>query len=157
MPQDNTKLKCIPEPIVTQITDAMNALESKEITVNVQKTKLKPDAEFVFLFLDNMNLLINNPAITKQDIAVLLGYARKMMYGNQISISQQDIAEELGTFQPNVSASVKKLTKLGVFYKEGRSLFMNWKFLAKGNLTDFMKAEEEKTKLSQELKLANNN
>lgn len=157
MPQDNTKLKCIPEPVVTQITDAMNALESKEITVNVQKTKLKPDAEFVFLFLDNMNLLINNPAITKQDIAVLLSYARKMMYGNQISISQKDIADELGTFQPNVSASVKKLTQLGVFYKEGRSLFMNWKFLAKGNLTDFMKAEQEKEKLAQELRLANNN
>ncbi len=155
--QDNTKLTHIPEPIAAEITNAMNALESKEITVNVQKTKLKPDAEFVFLFLDNMNLLIQTPTITKQDLAVLLSYARKMMYGNQISISQKDIADELGTFQQNVSASVKKLTQLGVFYKEGRSLYMNWRYLAKGNLTDFMKAEQEKEKLTQEQKLVNHN
>ena len=66
-----------------------------------------------------------------------------MLYGNQISISQLDIAEELGIDKSNVSKSVAKLTKHGVFYKEGRSLYMNWKFLAKGNLSDFIKADKE--------------
>lgn len=155
--QDKTKLTIIPTKTADEITAAMNSIESKEITVNVTKTKLKPDAEFVFLFIDNMNSLVDNPVITKQDIAVLLRYARKMMYGNQISISQADIAEELGTFQQNVSASVRKLTQLGVFYKEGRSLYMNWKFLAKGNLSDFIKAEKEKEKLTQGPKLVDNN
>ncbi len=157
MKDNKTKLTIIPTKTADEITAAMNSIESKEITVNVTKTKLKPDAEFVFLFIDNMNLLVDNPVITKQDIAVLLRYARKMMYGNQISISQADIAEELGTFQQNVSASVRKLTQLGVFYKEGRSLYMNWKFLAKGNLSDFIKAEKEKEKLTQGPKLVDNN
>ena len=74
-------------------------------------------------------------------------YAAKMKYGNQISISQGDIAEDLGIDKSKVSRSVKKLIERNVFYKEGRSMFLNWKFLAKGNLSDFIKAERENKKI----------
>ena len=96
-----------------------------------------------------MDSLISDPDITKQDIAVLMKYAAKMQYGNQISIAQADIAEDLGIDKSNVSKSVRKLTQKGVFLKERRSLVMNWKYLAKGNLTDFIKADKENSKLSK--------
>lgn len=115
----------------------------------MSRSKLKPDAEFVFLFIENVYSVMIDKQITKQDLLVLMAYAKRMSYGNQISISQQDIADELQTYKANVSISVKKLTNLGVFYKQGRSLYMNWKFLAKGNLTDFIQAEKERSKLEQ--------
>ena len=102
--------------------------------MSVCRTKVKPEEEFVFYFLTNMNALMSDPQITKQDLMILMQYATKMKYGNQLSISQLDIAEDLGIDKSRVSNSVKKLTKRGIFYKEGRSLFMNWKYLAKGNL-----------------------
>ena len=140
----NTKIKELTQEKTKEIVDAINQIENKEIMVNVSRAKIKPDAEFVFLFIENVYSVMIDKQITKQDLLVLMAYAKRMSYGNQISISQQDIADELQTYKANVSNSVKKLTKRGIFYKEGRSLFMNWKYLAKGNLTDFIKAEREK-------------
>ncbi len=152
--QDSTKLVSIPTNTAAEITDAMNSLETKDITVNVLKTKLKPEMEFIFYFVTNMNELLEDAEITKQDILVLMKYAEKMHFGNQISISQVDIAEDLKIDKSKVSKSVKKLTEKGIFYKKNRSLFMNWKYLAKGNLADFIKAEREAQKVvSQSLEL----
>ena len=132
-----------------QIIDRINDLDDPQITVTVSKRKLKPEDEFVFYFCRNMNELIKDPGITKQDLAVLFKYADRMKYGNQLSISQIDIAEELQIDKSKVSKSVKKLIERGVFYKQDRSLYMNWQYLAKGNLTDFIQAEAEKKKTLQ--------
>lgn len=137
------EIKELPTDKSKEIVDAINKVGTKEILVNVSRSKLKPDAEFVFMFIDKFYNLLEDTGIQKQEIRVLIAYAKKMLYGNQISISQLDIAEELGIDKSNVSKSVAKLTKHGVFYKEGRSLYMNWKFLAKGNLSDFIKADKE--------------
>ena len=145
-----TKLKELPADTVQDILNGVNAIGEPEISVNVSKFREKPEDEFVFYFVINMNALIQDPVITKQDIAVLMQYAARMQYGNQLNISQIDIAEDLNIDKSKVSKSVKKLIERGVFYKEGRSLFMNWKFLAKGNLTEFIKAEKEKQKLLSE-------
>ena len=139
----NNQIKELPTDKSKEIVDAINKVGTKEILVNVSRSKLKPDAEFVFMFIDKFYNLLEDTDIQKQEIRVLIAYAKKMLYGNQISISQLDIAEELGMDKSNVSKSVAKLTKHGVFYKEGRSLYMNWKFLAKGNLSDFIKADKE--------------
>ena len=140
----STKIKELPKEKIDEIVEGINTLCEKDISVSVCRTKVKPEEEFVFYFLTNMNALMSDPQITKQDLMILMQYATKMKYGNQLSISQLDIAEDLGIDKSRVSNSVKKLTKRGIFYKEGRSLFMNWKYLAKGNLTDFIKAEREK-------------
>lgn len=142
-----TKLKQLPADTVQDILNGVNAIGEPEISVNVSKFREKPEDEFVFYFVINMNALIQDPVITKQDIAVLMQYAARMQYGNQLNISQVDIAEDLQINKSRVSNSVKKLIERGVFYKEGRSLFMNWKFLAKGNLSEFIKAEKEKQKV----------
>ena len=139
----NTKIKELTQEKTKEIVDAINQIENKEIMVNVSRAKIKPDAEFVFLFIENVYSVMIDKQITKQDLLVLMAYAKRMSYGNQIAISQQDIADELQTYKANVSNSVKKLTQRGIFYKEGRSLYMNWKFLAKGNLSDFIKADKE--------------
>ena len=156
--QKNTesKLKELPQAKVQEILDGINHVGEREILVNVSRRKEKVEEEFVFYFLINMNTLISDPDITKQDIAVLMQYAAKMKYGNQLNISQGDIAEELGIDKSQVSRSVKKLIKRNVFYKEGRSMFLNWRFLAKGNLSDFIKAERENKKLEARQKLLEN-
>ena len=142
-----TKLKELPKAKVQEILDGINRVGEREILVNVSRRKEKIEEEFVFYFLINMNTLIRDPEITKQDFAVLMQYAAKMKYGNQLNISQVDIAEDLQINKSRVSNSVKKLIERGVFYKEGRSMFLNWKFLAKGNLSDFIKAERENKKI----------
>ena len=142
-----TKLKELPKAKVQEILDGINRVGEREILVNVSRRKEKIEEEFVFYFLINMNTLIRDPEITKQDFAVLMQYAAKMKYGNQLNISQVDIAEDLQIKKSRVSNSVKKLIERGVFYKEGRSMFLNWKFLAKGNLSDFIKAERENKKI----------
>ena len=144
-----TKLKELPKAKVQEILDGINRVGEREILVNVSRRKEKIEEEFVFYFLINMNTLIRDPEITKQDFAVLMQYAAKMKYGNQLNISQVDIAEDLQINKSRVSNSVKKLIERGVFYKEGRSMFLNWKFLAKGNLSDFIKADKENSKLSK--------
>lgn len=145
----SNEIKELPTDKNKEIVDAINQVGTKEILVNVSRSKLKPDAEFVFMFIDKFYNLLEDTFIQKQDIRVLIAYAKRMLYGNQISISQLDIADELGIDKSKVSKSVTKLTKHGVFYKEGRSLYMNWQFLAKGNLTDFIQAEKERSKLEQ--------
>ena len=142
-----TKLKELPKAKVQEILDGINRVGEREILVNVSRRKEKIEEEFVFYFLINTNTLIRDPEITKQDFAVLMQYAAKMKYGNQLNISQVDIAEDLQINKSRVSNSVKKLIERGVFYKEGRSMFLNWKFLAKGNLSDFIKAERENKKI----------
>ena len=130
-------LKELPPSTIADVLQAVNTVGTPNISVNVAKTRQKPGDEFCFMELTK------DKAISKQDIAVLIQYAAKMQYGNQISISQQDIADELGMDKSNVSKSVKKLVEHGVFYKEKRSLYMNWRYLAKGNLSDFIKADKE--------------
>ena len=107
----NNEIKELPTDKSKEIVDAINKVGTKEILVNVSRSKLKPDAEFVFMFIDKFYNLLEDTCIQKQEIRVLIAYAKKMLYGNQISISQLDIAEELGIDKSNVSKSVAKLTK----------------------------------------------
>lgn len=141
--QSKLTLKELPPSTIADVLQAVNTVGTPNISVNVARQRAKPTDEFCFMFIMKMVELTKDKAISKQDIAVLIQYAAKMQYGNQISISQQDIADELGIDKSKVSKSVKKLVERGVFYKEKRSLYMNWRYLAKGNLSDFIKADKE--------------
>lgn len=144
----------LPQEKTQQIIDGINDIAQPEIAVHVSKAKYTPNDEFVILFPEPVLKLIESGALTFRDIRILLAYSKRMTYGNQINISQQDIADAVGTDRANVSKSLTKMTQLGMFYREGRSLYMSWHYIAKGNLADFMKAEKEKQKL---LKAAENN
>lgn len=149
----NHVLKELPEESAKEILKGINKIGKTEITVSVMSKRAKPKEAFLFYFIVNMDTLIQDPVITKQDIAVLMKYAAKMQYGNQINISQSDIAEELGIDKSNVNKSVKKLIDHGVFTKEKRSMYLNWKYLAKGNLSEFIENEKEKQKALKQINL----
>ena len=99
----STKIKELPKEKIDEIVEGINTLCEKDISVSVCRTKVKPEEEFVFYFLTNMNALMSDPQITKQDLMILMQYATKMKYGNQLSISQLDIAEDLGIDKSRVS------------------------------------------------------
>lgn len=137
-----TKEKSISNTVKTveQLTTAINSIDDKQINVFAMPKRLKTK-EFVILFPDKILELLDprsKKALKPTEIRILIQYAKKMQYGNQISISQVDIAEELGLDTAVISRCVKTLLKEGVFYKEGRSMYMSWEYIAKGNLNDFI-------------------
>lgn len=118
----------------------INEVEAKKVSVYVGKKKKKPEDEFVLFFIKNVQELLKD--ITMTDLSVLLAYGSNMVFGNQINISQQRIANQLNLDQPRVSRAVKKLIKLNVFIQtEDGSMYMNWHYLAKGNWSDFEEFE----------------
>ena len=64
----NTKIKELTQEKTKEIVDAINQIENKEIMVNVSRAKIKPDAEFVFLFIENVYSVMIDKQITKQDL-----------------------------------------------------------------------------------------
>ena len=118
--QPKLTLKELPPSTIADVLQAVNTVGTPNISVNVARQRAKPTDEFCFMFIMKMVELTKDKAISKQDIA-----------------------DELGIDKSKVSKSVKKLVEHGVFYKEKRSLYMNWRYLAKGNLSDFIKADKE--------------
>lgn len=154
------KIEKLPEIKEQQLTKAVNSIDEKQINIIVTKERMKPEDQFCFIFPSNIVALIqgkiNNVKITSVDILVLIQYAERMKYGNHIAISQQTIANDLGMPRPNVTRSVTKLIKAGAMYKENGSLYMSWRFIAKGNLSNFILEEQKKQKnLSLENKIKN--
>lgn len=94
--------------------------------------------------------------ISALDFKVLLTVCKYVNYGNVISLTQQNIADDLGIKQSQVSKSFKKLENAGVFYKNKSSLYLNPNYLAKGDLAKSKESEACKivrNKLYQELAL----
>ena len=67
----STSLKQLPKDTVEDILQGINSLGEPEITVSVARKNIKLADEFVFYFLTNMNSLMADPEITKQDLMVL--------------------------------------------------------------------------------------
>lgn len=154
--EEKNKDKSISNTIktVTELTDAINSIDSKNVNVFAMPKRLKTQ-DFVILFHDKILELLDpnkNKTFkpTATEIRILIQYAKRMKYGNQISISQIDIAEELGLDTAVVSRCIKKLLQAGVFYKDGRSMYMSWEYIAKGNLNDFILNNKKQKKLSLE-------
>ena len=106
--------------------------QNNEVNVYIgQHKKFRPKEEFVMCFTLSMQHAIkqakeNKTPLTAADYEVLFAYLSHMQYGNQISIAQQDIAEELGIQRPAVTR--------GIFEKKGRSLYASLEFFNKNPL-----------------------
>lgn len=85
-------------------------------------------------FPEELSSIIDTAGLNLTDVRVLVRYTKYMEYGNQISISQQDIADDLKMQRSNVSRSVAHLVQAGIFQRKGRSLFMNPEIFVKGRL-----------------------
>ncbi|MCQ2740405.1 MAG: helix-turn-helix domain-containing protein [bacterium] len=121
-----------------KILRGVESVDNKEISVNVKSKKFKPKESFVIMFTGVTLEIINK--LSFAEFKVLLAYSHFMQYGNQISISQQDIADYIHMARSNVARCLKKLKNLGIMYSPidaPRSLYMNPGYIAKGDLTQF--------------------
>ena len=122
------------------IKDAANIIEDEaeksqqELNLILANRKFHPKQEFVMCFPEELSSIIDTAGLNLTDVKVLVRYTKYMEYGNQISISQQDIADDLKMQRSNVSRSVAHLVKAGIFQRKGRSLFMNPEIFVKGRL-----------------------
>lgn len=137
-----------PPAFLQRLLDGVKDIEDKEVSVNVKSKKFKPEQSFVMVFTGVALQLFEK--LTFNDFKVLMGYSHLMSYGNQISISQQDVSNLIGIARPNVARSLKKLKELGVVYSPAsapNSLYVHPAYIAKGDLHQFKKQLEDFEKM----------
>lgn len=117
--------------------------ENRNISINVkaeESQNVSIESPFVLLFYKNFSRIIVEHTLSKTEILVLLSLLDKMSYGNQFSVSQTAIANELGMDRGNVSRSFNSMIRKGLITKNDEGMFINPNVLAKG-LTHKMKKD----------------
>lgn len=120
-------------------------------TLSAKSNKGKDSPQFCFAFFDDLLEAIDSHNLQMSDIKVLLKYASDMEYGNEIKVTQDEVARDLNLSKQEVCTAFKHLEDAGFFIKTDDSkLFMNWNLLDKGNsalnrrgLQDSQKANAE--------------
>lgn len=120
-------------------------------TLSAKSNKGKDSPQFCFAFFDDLLEAIDSHNLQMSDIKVLLNYASDMEYGNEIKVTQDEVARDLNLSKQAVCTAFKNLEDAGFFIKTDDSkLFMNWNLLDKGNsalhrreLQDSQKANAE--------------
>ena len=120
-------------------------------TLSAKSNKGKDSPQFCFAFFDDLLEAIDSHNLQMSDIKVLLKYASDMEYGNEIKVTQDEVARDLNLSKQAVCTAFKHLEDAGFFIKTDDSkLFMNWNLLDKGNsalhrreLQDSQKANAE--------------
>lgn len=110
-----------------------------EVHVHFGNKKFRPKEGYYMCFGTSMLIAVkkakeNKTPLTAADYEVMYAYLSHMQYGNQISIAQQDIADELGVQRQVVTRSVAHLVNAGIFERKGRSLYASLEFFSKGSL-----------------------
>lgn len=145
---------------IQNLIEAIASVEGKEVQANIKPKPYKPKEPYALVFIASLMVVLIENKLSRTDILVLLGYAQLMEYGNHISISQKDVASITGLMQPNVARSLKKLKEIGLIYstKEApNSLYVNPRFIAKGDLKQFKKQLEGLEKMLPPEHLRNDN
>ena len=100
--------------------------------------KAKGLPPFGMIFFDSLLRAIEDHNLPMRDLKVLLKYASLMEYGNEIKVTQTEVAKELNLSKQAVSTAVKHLLEANLLIKdESGSLVMNWRYIAKGKLKGF--------------------
>ncbi|WP_308498945.1 replication/maintenance protein RepL [uncultured Anaerobiospirillum sp.] len=129
----------------------MTGLTMNNDTLSAKSNKGKDSPQFCFAFFDDLLEAIDSHNLQMSDIKVLLKYASDMEYGNEIKVTQDEVARDLNLSKQAVCTAFKNLEDAGFFIKTDDSkLFMNWNLLDKGNsalhrrgLQDSQKANAE--------------
>lgn len=98
--------------------------------------------EFVLLFIENFEFIIDEYNLSKNDIRVIIKILKNMKFGNLISLSNSALATDLRMDKSNVSKILKKLRKTELIIDKDGSLFFNPHIAAKGS----MKKRQEETR-----------
>lgn len=108
-----------------------------KVIVSTSKTSVKPENPFVILFAQVFRQIILEFDLNASDIVVLTLLAEKMQYGNQVSITQTALANELNMKKQNVNRSFKKFKESGLLIEDDfGNQFINPQIIAKGDLWD---------------------
>lgn len=134
------------------IQDVANNAINGDATIFIGETRIKSQVEFVMLFGANFDAVLKQNKFFMNDMRVLFAVLNKMAYGNQLSIKQKSIAEELGMDTSNVSKSWNKLLKTGVFVKDKfGNEFVNFDLFLKGKGKTVGEQFEAQAQLSHEI------
>lgn len=147
------KTNCI--KVSTDKNDIQNVAKhaiNGDATIFIGETRIKSQVEFVMLFGANFDAVLRENKFFMNDMRVLFAVLNKMAYGNQLSIKQKSIAEELGMDTSNVSKSWNKLLKTGVFVKDRfGNEFVNFDLFLKGKGKTVGEQFEEQAQLSHDI------
>jgi len=135
--------------ISNQISDEISKKREKgdvNVIVGREQYKLKTKNEFVILFYEALDTLLDTYKLSTMDLRVIICLLRKAKYGNLLSYSQSSIAKELNTKQPNISRSLKKLRECNILIKtEDNEEYLDPQVLTKGNLAKQQRRENHQT------------
>lgn len=104
---------------ITQVDCTTGEVKEGVIVLHPPKYKLRGD--FMLLDLQGMKRLLMDKDITAVDWRVLAIIMTGLEYENWFTITQQEMAEQIGTKQQNVARSLKKLIEKSIVIKERRS------------------------------------
>lgn len=131
------------ERLIKNITESVNSIEDKNVSIiAIPQRKAKGLPPFGMIFFDSLLRAIEDHNLQMRDMKVFFKYASLMEYGNEIKVTQTEVAKELNLSKPAVSTAVKHLLDAELLIKdESDSLLMNWRCIAKGKLKDFQDAD----------------
>lgn len=131
------------ERLIKNITESVNSIEDKNVSIiAIPQRKAKGLPPFGMIFFDSLLRAIEDHNLQMRDMKVFFKYASLMEYGNEIKVTQIEVAKELNLSRQAVSSAVKHLLDAELLIKdESDSLLMNWRCIAKGKLKDFQDAD----------------
>lgn len=131
------------ERLIKNITESVNSIEDKNVSIiAIPQRKAKGLPPFGMIFFDSLLRAIEDHNLQMRDMKVFFKYASLMEYGNEIKVTQTEVAKALNLSKPAVSTAVKHLLDAELIIKdESDSLLMNWRCIAKGKLKDFQDAD----------------
>lgn len=109
--------------------------EKPEINVYIsEKKNIKPLNNFVILFYESLEVIINKYKLNGKDITVLIKFLKYMENGNLITVNKKSMAEDLGMATSNLSRSIKKLKQSGLIVEDNGNEYINLQVITKQSL-----------------------
>jgi biotin operon repressor len=133
---------------LTEIAEELEQIEEKgyvnentKFTLIAGENRVKVKNDFVILFYSSFLQIIKDCELTKLDIKLTMQLLEMAQFGNLVSISQSGLAKELGTYQSNVSKSLKSLIASGILIKDSNGhTYFNPDIMTKGKLNEMKKS-----------------
>lgn len=126
------------EQLKNNLNTLVEEASEEKVSLNIIKGRktLKPNKPFAMVFYTNFSDLLAEFNLSQIDLRVLFKVLEYVSFRNVISLTQKTIADELDLTIPQVNRSYKKLENSKIFYKHKGSIFLNPKYMVKGNLKD---------------------
>ena len=112
-----------------------------EVHVHFGNKKFRPREGYYMCFGTSMLIAVkkakeNKTPLTVADYEVMYAYLSHMQYGNQISIAQQDIADQLGVQRQVATRSAAHLVNAGIFGRKGEIALRKFRVFQQGKFVE---------------------